>query len=366
MTPPGLPLWQAPPAPAPRQDSWLPAAFFLLAAVLLLFFRPGGDNSLNIIFAAIVLEALPFMLVGALLGGIFETFVSRERMTRLLPRRGWLTVCLAAGMGLVFPVCECAVVPVVRRLVRKGLPPGAAVAYLLGAPIVNPVVAVSTALAYRLDWQVVGLRLGLGYAIAVVIGLLLGRFADRGPIFTPDLAAAAGRLDFEHCSHGHGCGCHASPPAGSVAGPLAGDWLDGFLVRLGQVFRHAAEDFLGVAHYLVIGAFIAALAQSWLDRAAVMTLTGLPLFSILFMMLLAIALNLCSESDAFIAASFSVMMPLSAQLAFMLTGPMFDLKLLLMYQGLFRRRIILLLSSLILLAVLAASAGYGAWTGTRP
>ncbi|OQX11687.1 MAG: hypothetical protein BWK76_18840 [Desulfobulbaceae bacterium A2] len=371
MNAPGLPMWQpasgAGPLPV-RRESWVPLALFLLLALSLLFLRSDSEASasLAIVFVAIILEALPFMLLGALVGGIFETFVSRERMASILPRQGWLTVCLAAGMGIVFPVCECAVVPVVRRLARKGLPPGAAVAYLLGAPIINPVVAASTALAYRFDWRVVGLRLALGYGIAVVLGLLLDRIARRGSIF------AAGLNEDDHALHGDSCcpstcGCHGAATGGDQ-GPalIAGDRLDALLVRLGQVFRHAAEDFLAVGHYLVIGAFVAALAQTYLDRTLVLRLSEVPLASTLFMMLLAILLNLCSESDAFIAASFSVMLPLSAQLAFMLTGPMFDLKLLLMYQGLFRRRIILLLSALILLAVLLVSGALELWAGLRP
>ncbi|OQX12833.1 MAG: hypothetical protein BWK76_17055 [Desulfobulbaceae bacterium A2] len=375
MNAPGLPMWQPPsggetgtaPATA-RREPWLLSALFLLLALTLLFLRPNAEasTSLTIVFSAIILEAFPFMLLGALVGGVFEVFVSRERMASIIPRRGWLAVGLAAGMGLVFPVCECAVVPVVRRLVRKGLPPGAAVAYLLGAPIVNPVVAASTALAYRFDWQVVGLRLALGYGIAVVVGLLLGRVARQGSIFAAGLIEQDGPVPVgHHCAPG--CGCHEAT-AGNGAAPtvLTGDPLDAWLVRLGQVFRHAAEDFLAVGHYLVIGAFVAALAQTYLDRSLVLRLSELPFVSTLFMMLLAVLLNLCSESDAFIAASFSLMLPLAAQLAFMLTGPMFDLKLLLMYQGLFRRRIILLLSSVTLLAVLFVSGGLELWAVLRP
>lgn len=68
------------------------------------------------------LEAIPFMLLGSLVGGLIEAFVSRERMTSFLPQKGWLTVYVAAGAGMVFPVSDCAVEPLVRRLVGKGLP----------------------------------------------------------------------------------------------------------------------------------------------------------------------------------------------------------------------------------------------------
>ena len=120
---------------------------------------------------------------------------------------------------------------------------------------------------------------------------------------------------------------------------------------------HAMDDFLAVGHYLVIGAFIAALAQTYIERSSFMVLSEIPLLSVVLMTGLAILLNLCSEADAFISASFQGLMSVPAQMAFMLTGPMFDLKLLLMYQGVFRRRAIVVLASLILAAVLIISVG---------
>jgi len=158
--------------------------FLSLFLVLTIWFIPtgyesGALNSLSIVFVSIVLEAIPFMFVGSLIGGLIEAFVSRERLASFLPQRGWLTACIAAGAGIVFPVCERAVVPVIRRLVGKGLPLPAAIGYLLGGPIVNPIVAASTALAYAFDWRVVVLRLALGYGITVCIGILMGRFFSK-------------------------------------------------------------------------------------------------------------------------------------------------------------------------------------------
>jgi uncharacterized membrane protein YraQ (UPF0718 family) len=349
--------------------SYLPVLFLVVA----IFFLPtkadsGPLTSLAIVFVSIVLEAIPFMFVGALAGGIVEAFVSRDRMTSLLPQRGWVTVCLSAMMGIIFPVCECAVVPVVRRLVRKGLPLPAAIGYLLGGPIVNPIVAASTAFAYKFDWRVVTLRLVLGYGIAVTIGLLMGRIFSRETAIKGDIEETDGSL----------CGCgsthesteffaqttiHASSqaanqdtiPACACTAHAAN--TGSFIDKIGWAFRHAADDFLEVGHYLVIGAFIAALAQTYIERSFFLKLAGTPALSVVLMMVLAILLNLCSEADAFIASSFRGLMPLPAQMAFMLTGPMFDLKLLLMYQSVFRRKAIMILAALILIAVLGASTG---------
>ena len=343
----------------------------LLFIITAIFFLPtkadsGPLTSLAIVFVSIVLEAIPFMFIGALAGGIVDAFVSRDRMTSLLARRGWLTVCLTAMMGMIFPVCECAVVPIVRRLVRKGLPPSAAIGYLLGGPIVNPIVAASTALAYKLDWQVVALRLILGYAIAVTIGLLMGRLFSKETAIKAEIATAGEPLCACGCTHPVGelsapAGGHLpSQPAGQDIKPAclctghATD-TDSFFSKVGRAFRHAADDFLEVGHYLVIGAFIAALAQTYIERSFFLNMAGTPAFSVLLMMSLAFSLNLCSEADAFIASSFRALMPLSAQMAFMLTGPMLDLKLLLMYQSVFQSRAIVMLAALIVMAVLGAS-----------
>jgi uncharacterized membrane protein YraQ (UPF0718 family) len=134
------------------------------------------------------------------------------------------------------------------------------------------------------------------------------------------------------------------------------DWLG----KVGSAFCHALDDFLAVGHYLVIGAFVAALAQTYIARSAFLTITGAPLLAVGLMMAMAVLLNLCSEADAFIAASLQGLVPLSAQMAFMLTGPMFDLKLLLMYQEIFRRRVIAILTILILFSVFGVCAGI-AW-----
>ncbi|HVP10732.1 MAG TPA: permease [Phycisphaerae bacterium] len=362
-----------------RNAGLLVTAVFVIFAYGIMARRPDSTavRTLSLVFASIMLEAMPFMLLGSLIGGLIESFVSRERMTSLLPKRGWLTVCLAAGMGILFPVCECAVVPVVRRLARKGLPASAAIAYLLGGPIVNPIVAASTALAYRFDGTVVALRAGLGFAIAVIVALVMGRVFQGKTMFREDMDDPL--HDHEKHNHANAAAqpCHMSHGENSVPSPCAcgcghnhGTARDHapspFLARLLAAFRHAADDFFAIGHFLVIGAFIAALAQTFVDRKLFIGLSAYPVLPSLMMIALAILLNLCSEADAFIAASFRGLMPLPAQMAFMLIGPMFDLKLLLMYQGVFRRRAIAMLASLILAAVLIAVLGMGiALGGTK-
>jgi hypothetical protein len=362
---------------------YLPA-FFLVAAI---FFIPIGDesgalNSLAIVFVSIVLEAIPFMLFGSLVGGLIEAFVSRERLAAWLPKKGWLTVFMAAGAGMVFPVCECAVVPVVRRLIGKGLPFSAAIAYLLGGPIVNPVVAASTALAYAFDWRIVILRLVLGYGIAVAIGTLMGWLFTGTDAVKDDSDTSANEAS--SCGHHHhqlsndhglaitGNDQTLAVPINPISNTMSCECghshstSDSWLDKAGSAFAHAKDDFLAVGHFLVIGAFIAALAQTYIDRSSFLSLTDVPVLSVAIMMALAILLNLCSEADAFIAASFQGLMSMPAQMAFLLTGPMFDLKLLLMYQSVFKRRAIAVLASLIVAVVLTVAVILAMMNGMLP
>ena len=318
---------------------WGQISFVVIALLMLVFLRHHpGFRTLSIVFVSIVLEALPFMLLGALAGGFIEVFVSQETITRFLPERRLITLFMAAGLGIVFPVCECAIVPVVRRLLHKGLPLGAAVAFLLGGPIVNPIVAASTAVAYSFWWPMVIERLLFGYLIAVTAGLLMDLFFTKKD-------ALISTIDhdgyYDCCHHADGFGCeHDHSPSMSVA------------ARFGNALRHAVDDFIDVTRFLVIGAFIAGILQTLIARQAVSSVIGNPAAAVLMMMILAFLLNLCSEADAFVAASFrSTLMPVSAQLAFMVLGPMLDIKLLLMYFRVFRKRFIIALAGVTFLLV---------------
>jgi len=302
--------------------------FIVVAVGTVLFFRKhSAFSTLSITFVSIFLEALPFMLLGSLIGGFIEVFVSEEGLAKFLPGNSWRTIFIAAGAGLFFPICECAIVPVVRRLFQKGLPLGAGIAFLLGGPIVNPLVAISTAVAYGYQWSIAMDRIVLGYLIAVSIGILVELF------FSKQTVLADGLPDNSHtcsCGHDHHTGHRA--PASSL------------FRKVVSAFQHAAGDFLDIGRYLIFGAFIAALLQTVIARGEMTAIAATPVLAILMMMFLAIILNLCSEADAFIAATFRTSLPLSAQMAFMVLGPMLDIKLVLMYFQLFRKRFIIALS----------------------
>lgn len=335
-----LPMFKAqkPATPTPLRNSLgfgLQILFLVSAGLFLLMGQSPAWKSLvdnvAINFLSVTLEALPFMLVGTLAGGIIEVFIPTLWVDRVFRKNRTRGIFLAGIIGMIFPTCECAIVPVVRRLLGKGVPFPAAITFLLAGPIVNPIVAWSTAVAYTFSWKIVIIRLACGYTIAVLVGMLLGRFFNRENGLLPGL----------HTTADTSCLCLQE---GDTSPPLR--------QRLGHALDHAGQDFFTVGRYLVIGTFIAAVLRSSVALSTFEGLLASPWLAILLMMACAILLNLCSEADAFIAASFRWSLPDSAQMAFMVLGPMFDIKLLLMYLSVFRKRVILTLSLCTIFSVL--------------
>ena len=309
-------------------------------------------------FLSILFEGAPFILLGTLISGFLDIYLPPGAMDRLLPKNRTLAVVVAGLLGAVFPVCECAVVPVIRRLVGKGLPVSCALTYMLAAPIVNPITALSTWKAFQgqLPAVMTGSRLLLGFLIAVAVGLITARLSKK-TILKPSLAAsldAAGSPppasakcgDHDHadgcCGHDHGhehqhdCGCHDHG-----CGCHSHEGGDG---RLTAAFRSALKDFVDVGVYFSIGVAITALFNTgiapgakWLDSVA-----ANPTAAPAALMALAFILSLCSTSDAFIAATLAKF-SWAAKLAFLTFGPMMDVKLIFLYQSVLNKRFIVAL-----------------------
>ena len=302
----------------------------LVFAVALRLIGPGRVAWLQaafIVFGSLVIQALPFVLIGALAAAVIEVFVPRSALERLtkLPRPLQLP---AAGLaGIAFPICECGSVPVARRLISKGLMPAAGITFMLAAPVVNPVVIASTFVAYRGRgslWIMVIGRFTLGLLVAMTVGWVLGSISKK------DLLRAGAEED----EHDHW----------ELGRPEA-KWR--------QFFVHLGNDFLFMGRFLLLGATAAALVQTFLPQSLVIRVAGVPILSIVVMMGFAIVLSLCSESDAFIAASF-VQFGTAAQLAFLVFGPMVDLKLGALYAGTFGKRV---LRTIVVTAAIATLVG---------
>ena len=273
-------------------------------------------------FLSIVLEALPFIILGAVIAGILEEMVPQRWIANLLPRRRLLAIGLSGLLGLVFPMCECGIVPVMRRLLRKGLPLSCCVAYMLAGPIINLVVISSTFVAFAKHengYAITALRVILGYLTAFGAAILVDRLHRRyGNELLNPLAMPAAKPDGEDEAK-------AQQP---------------FRKRLGNITETALHDFTDILLFLILGSLLAAGVGLLVDRTYLSELSEtFPALAILTMMGMAILLCLCSEADAFVAASFTTLMP-AAKLSFLVLGPMMDIKLFLMYTRVFRARLI--------------------------
>lgn len=274
--------------------------------------------SFSFAFLSILLEGLPFLLLGTILSGLIDQFLPARLMTRLLPRNAFGGALVSGLLGLIFPMCECGVVPIIRRLMAKGLPPANAVTYMLSAPIVNPIVAISTYAAFRgqAPLEITFLRLGLGYGVAVIVGLAVHNLPLRQVLRANVIADIA-------------------QPQGLSGGVAEG----GTGPRLWAALAVCVGDFLGMTVYFVFGAAAAALFNTSLNQEVILPLAMNDWLATSSLMVLAATLCLCSTTDAFIAATFS-MFPAVSKLAFLVFGPMVDLKLIFLYSSVFRKRFV--------------------------
>ena len=286
-------------------------------------------------FLSILFEGIPFLLLGSILSGFVDAFLPAKTMARFLPRNSGVAILASGLLGAIFPMCECGSVIVVRRLIKKGLPVSCAVTYMLAAPIVNPVVALSTFAAFRgqSPWVMASLRLSLGFFIAVAVGFVV-RQIPAGALLRPELLAGmAGR---RRTSFRIG----AAPESGGELSDVVEGFVQTGRTRFLMAVQSAASDFLDVAFLLVIGAAFASIFNTAVDQTRIQPLASSPALSTVALMGLAFVLALCSTTDAFIAASL-VAFPFVAKLAFLVFGAMFDIKLLFLYRSVFRRRFVI-------------------------
>jgi uncharacterized membrane protein YraQ (UPF0718 family) len=279
--------------------------------------------NVKMIFLSIIIEALPFILIGVFVSALINQLVSEQLLAKLLPKNKLYSIIPACFIGVLFPVCDCGIVPIARRLIHKGVPMPAAIAFMLTAPIVNPVVASATAFAF--NSSIMWLRLGMALLVAICTAVWLGY------IFR------SSELRSQAALHYYSGGCH-----GSHSHPALFD-------RCLNILTDSCNEFFEMGRYLILGALLSSIAQTFIPHT---TITGVgqdPILSIASMMVFAFFVSICSTSDAFIAASFNGTFTIASLLSFMTFGPMIDLKNTFMLCHTFRLRFVL---SLILITSL--------------
>ncbi len=296
---------------------------------------------------SIVLEALPFLLLGSIASGLVEAYVPRDRVERFLPKGRLAATLFGLLLGALTPCCECGVVFLARRLLGKGVPAGAALAFMLAAPVINPVSILATLVAFQGHPAMAVWRCLLVSAAALAVGYWAG-----GKPAATLILPLAGREPVCGCGHEHGSGHehrHAPPtlpgsPFGSLADAMPVSALrPDRRAQAASALRHAMADFLDMAKVLILGSMAAAAFKSFVPAPVILAMESDLALAIPGMMALAVALSLCSQADAFVAASFSAF-PQAAKLAFLALGPMLDLKLFLMWRMAFTPRLVRVLA----------------------
>lgn len=273
--------------------------------------------NVNTVFLSIIFEAIPFILLGVIVSSLIQVFVTEDMIHKVMPKSQVVAMIPAVFVGIIFPMCECVIIPIVRGLIQKGLPLHVGIVILLSAPIMNPIVLLSTVYAFQKNDVVVYARFGITICVALLVGLIVYYFY-RGKKILKDIEDSAQKKEKK-------------------------GW--------GNVVNHTVDEFFDTGKYLLIGAFFARVFQTFFDRNVLDIMAHNEVISPIIMMGFGYVLSICSVADAFIAASFGHVFSVKALLAFLVFGPMLDMKNTLMLFAYFQKRFVFFLIGIIILSV---------------
>ena len=343
------------------------------------------NNALTLFFSLLV-EALPFLILGVLFSSALLLFVDERKLIAIAPRNPLLAALLGSLIGCIFPVCECGNVPVARRLIVQGAPAAMSIGFLLAAPTVNPIVFWATWTAFRDQPELVFLRVGFTLLIATIIGCVFSAQQDLRPLLQPAIARTMpiaaieqGRSDQRSLKARARKVMQSALPRealpetspesdllqsgtfilGQSSQPFQFDNLPSSAAlaasstlarpmpeRLRLALDNVIQELRELGGILVIGSAIAAVVQTAFPREVILGLGQSPVTSVVAMMILACIVSICSTVDAFFALSFASAFTSGALLSFLVFGPMFDLKNIALLSSVMRPRAIFYLFSL--------------------
>ena len=292
-------------------------------------------KDISIIFISIFFESLPFLLLGALISSVIETYVSNETMAKIIPKNKVLGSIVGVFLGFFLPACDCAVIPVSKRLLKKKVPINVAVSFMLASPIINPVVLLSTYYAfYDKNPEIFWYRLLFGILISLIIGIIIGIIYGKKEVIKNDLDDNCD-CHIEHDHHHH----HKHT--------FKKDFL--------SICKHTANDMFEVVKFLMFGALIASLIQVLLPRNVLLVFNNNQVLSVITLMVFAYLISLCSTSDSFVGKTLLSSFPKGSIMAYLLLGPMIDIKNTIVLLGNYKKSFVVTLISLIFIIVFAFS-----------
>ncbi|GAA1697996.1 hypothetical protein GCM10009792_17540 [Microcella alkalica] len=273
---------------------------------------PDAAQDLLTLSTSVVIESLPFIVLGIALSILVQVWIPEAWMLRILPMNPWGRRAVISLFGMFLPVCECGNVPLARGLVRRGFTIPESMVFLVAAPILNPVTILTTHAAFGFDDGILVARLLGGFLIANVLGWLFSLHPEPESLLAGRFAEEC-RID-----DGHRHGTRAEQT------------VDLF-VRESSILMPA----------LVIGALIAGGIQVIVPRDVLVALGSDPLFSVLAMMALAFVISICSNVDAFFILPFASTFLPGSIVAFLVFGPIIDIKMLALMRTTYSTRTLL-------------------------
>lgn len=320
------------------------------------------------LFLSLLVEALPFLLLGVLFSGLLLLFIDERKLANSLPRNPLLGAFVGSLIGFLFPVCECGNVPVARRLITQGVPAPVAIGFLLAAPTVNPIVIWATWTAFRDQPEIVVLRVLLSLSIATIIGWVFSAQADLRPLLQTSVANAMPTPTQKRRSSWSDRYQEEPVPALLQSGtfllsgsgqairmdaatfPMPGGSTKSFnslKYRLGLFLDNSVQELRELGAVLIVGSAIAATIQITAPRELILSLGQGPITSIIAMMILAAVVSICSTVDSFFALSFATVFTPASLLAFLVFGPMIDLKAIGLMFSIFKSRAVIYIFALV-------------------
>ncbi|MBV7274383.1 permease [Clostridium sp. PL3] len=298
-------------------------------------------NNFYTIFISMILEGFPFIIIGSLIASFIQSFISEEKIVKLIPKNRIVGLILAALVGLIFPVCDCAIIPITRRLIKKKIPIGMAIAFMVSVPIVNPIVIFSTYYAFYGKPYIVLARVLFGVISAVLIGYLI------------DILHTGNVLKYNIQINSCRCGCSENHNHVHIDHKHKYNFLS-------EIIYHTSTETYSTGKLFIIGALISAFVQTYVPKRYILSIGQGSLYSILVMLLLAYVLCICSQTDAFIARAFLGQFTVGSIIGFLIFGPMLDIKNTLMLTGTFNRKFTIKLIFLIIAVcfIMAIVANY--------
>ena len=300
--------------------------FYLLAGSGI--FNTEKIQKFSALFSVIIIEGFPFILIGSFISAVISSFISDELIIKIIGRNSIFSIFAASFAGLLFPVCECGIVSVIKKLMHKKLPLHLAVTLMVSVPIINPVVILTTFLAFYGRTDIVILRISSGLLVSNLAGIITYlKYKNTG----------YDSILLEADRHNSGtCTC-------LTCSRKRADIIKSFF----SCIDHAVRELYSMGRYFIAGSFIAAFIRTFIPVSLISLFSDNTAASILLMLFLAFGMSVCSESDAFIARKFSGIFPDSSIIGFLVLGPMLDMKNTVMLMNVFRKEVVFFLITLI-------------------